>query len=334
MKKAPSTALRLLTIGLIFCLVILIGLNWQSIFVNLQQKYFALTNHDTRQLQSRIQVVEIDSQVLKVKKTYKVYIPSAYEQAENKQFPVLYLLHGYPGTLDDWLINANLQHQLDELILDHKIEPLLVVMPDGNGPLVPDSQYVNAPAVAQPMADYVLEVVGDVDAHFRTLARREFRAVGGVSSGGYASVNLLFHYPETFSYAVSISGYFLNREWIARSLFKNHPDELHDNNPLEKVATIDLPKPSFIYLEFGAHDYAPFIDDNKKLAEKLTSRDIDFELHTNEGSHGWGSWKNTFSPPFEQLGEYWRVQSSLLLKPSSSPSPRSSFVPFQRKIRK
>ncbi len=69
----------------------------------------------------------------------KIYLPPHYSAEKQIRYPVLYLLHGYPGTDRDWLMNTNLQKRLDQKIMAKAIPPLIVVFPDMNGPLIRDS---------------------------------------------------------------------------------------------------------------------------------------------------------------------------------------------------
>ena len=66
---------------------------------------------------SVIETVNFTSQALNgQQRELKIYLPSAYNPKGHYRYPVLYLLHGYPGADTDWLINANLQPVLDRMI--------------------------------------------------------------------------------------------------------------------------------------------------------------------------------------------------------------------------
>jgi enterochelin esterase-like enzyme len=58
-----------------------------------------------------------------------IYTPPGF--SEEKKYPVLYLLHGIGGDEKEWLINGQPQVILDNLYAEQKIEPMIVVMPNG-----------------------------------------------------------------------------------------------------------------------------------------------------------------------------------------------------------
>ena len=50
-----------------------------------------------------------------------------------RSFPVLYLIHGSPGTSVDWLRGGYVDRTMDELLRRGAIDPFIVVLPDVNG---------------------------------------------------------------------------------------------------------------------------------------------------------------------------------------------------------
>jgi enterochelin esterase-like enzyme len=335
-KSVNKSRFKKLFLPLIIFILFIVGVflffNWQNVWVVTQQQYFLLVNRDKKVGNSSIEIKFFDSKsLLGIKKEYKVYLPAAYKDNPDQHFPVLYLLHGYPGTPDDWLINANIQHQLDSLFEQENATPFIVVFPDGNGPIIQDSQYVNATAVKQDMESYLLEVVTQIDQNYRTKPQREYRAIGGVSSGGYAGVNVGLHQNQIFSYFLSISGYFMNREYIIKKLFRGNTGEEHKNNPLEYVNTVTVIDPTYVSLEVGSKDYSIFLKDNQAFDQKLTEQQIPHLLHYYEGSHGWSYWKNNMTTPLQNLESFWQTQiDKEELAHPPSPSPRS-FFPFRQR---
>ena len=58
-----------------------------------------------------------------------IYTPPGY--SKDKKYPVLYLLHGIGGDEKEWLNGGQPQVILDNLYAVNKIEPMIVVMPNG-----------------------------------------------------------------------------------------------------------------------------------------------------------------------------------------------------------
>ena len=81
-------------------------------------------------LAGRVEVFEYDSTVTGVKRKAVVYLPPNY--SSDKKYPVLYLLHGIGGNEQrEWTRNGAV-NVMDNLIADKKIEPMIVVFPNGN----------------------------------------------------------------------------------------------------------------------------------------------------------------------------------------------------------
>ncbi len=142
---------------------------------------------------------------------YLVYLPPGYGDRANagRRYPVLYLLHGAPGQPSDWTNGLHIQLLADELIARGRLRPLIMVMPEGNGGVWHDSQYVNRFDGTFNAATYIArDLVRVVDARYRTIALRKGRAIAGISEGGYGAMNLALTQRATFGTAISVSGYF------------------------------------------------------------------------------------------------------------------------------
>src|SRR5919202_1539503 len=61
---------------------------------------------------------------------YRVYLPPDYQRAQQKRYPVLYMLHGAGGNYTEWT-DSYLPERADELIRVGEIQPLIIVMPEG-----------------------------------------------------------------------------------------------------------------------------------------------------------------------------------------------------------
>ncbi len=68
------------------------------------------------------------------KKPFLVYLPPSYTtpQGQTKRYPVLYLLHGSPGSDKDWFSGGKADQSADTLITLGKIPELIMILPDGN----------------------------------------------------------------------------------------------------------------------------------------------------------------------------------------------------------
>ena len=73
-----------------------------------------------------------DSPALGMKRRMSIYTPPGYETSGDRRYPVLYLLHGMGGDEEAWLTQGRAAQILDNLIAEGAVEPMIVVMPNGN----------------------------------------------------------------------------------------------------------------------------------------------------------------------------------------------------------
>jgi enterochelin esterase-like enzyme len=126
-----------------------------------------------------------------------IYLPPGYYNTD-RRYPVLYLLGGFAGDYREWATYGACRI-LDVMIRGGVVQPMILVTPEGD-----TSWWFNHAPVdgsdGKRYGDYVWqEVVGFVDANYRTLARRESRAIGGLSAGGQSALMLALTQPQVFS---------------------------------------------------------------------------------------------------------------------------------------
>jgi predicted alpha/beta superfamily hydrolase len=138
-----------------------------------------------------------------------VYTPPGYDPQGSRVFPTLYVLHGYTGDATA-LIGArpwerNVIQWIDGLIHEHRMPAAMLVIVDGFTRLG-GSQYVDSIHNGKYATYTVRDVVGHVDASYRTIAREGGRAVLGKSSGGFGAMHLVMEHPGVFAAFASHSG--------------------------------------------------------------------------------------------------------------------------------
>jgi putative tributyrin esterase len=162
------------------------------------------------------------SNALGVQKHALVYVPPSYSRETTRRYPVVYYLHGLSGSEADWMAKGNINVVADSLFNAGTPE-MIVVMPDGDDGwyttwirqlafrTCADTLHNEAPdrfCVGHERYDEYIahDVVRFIDSHYRTLASREHRGVGGLSMGGYGAVTLALHFSDIFAAAASHSG--------------------------------------------------------------------------------------------------------------------------------
>ena len=133
-----------------------------------------------------------------------VYTPPQYEK-NKKKYPVLYLQHGWGENEYAWHVQGHANLIMDNLIADGKIEPFIVVMTYGmtNGVRIGGLGGFNYNDFQTVLCD---ELIPYVDSHFRTVAKKDGRAMAGLSMGGMETHSITLARPEVFSYYGLLSG--------------------------------------------------------------------------------------------------------------------------------
>jgi enterochelin esterase-like enzyme len=121
-----------------------------------------------------------------------VYLPPGY--ADDRKYPVLYLLHGIGGDETEWIRFATPDALFDNLIADKKAVPMIVVIPNGRA-LADDRATGNnfAPERAEGFArferDLLEHLIPAIERKYAVLTDREHRALAGLSMGGGQTLN-------------------------------------------------------------------------------------------------------------------------------------------------
>jgi enterochelin esterase-like enzyme len=130
--------------------------------------------------------------------SYLVYLPPDYETARERRYPVIYVLHGAGGSPRS---GTGFVSRLDAAIRAGKAPPAIAVLANAGHPWC---FYCDSLDGRMPVESLLIrDLIPHVDATYRTLAKREHRAIEGMSMGGYGAAHLGLKYPELFG-AVSV----------------------------------------------------------------------------------------------------------------------------------
>lgn len=138
-----------------------------------------------------------------------VYLPPNYDEISKKQkLPVLYLLHGGGDNDASWTTAGRANLILDNLYAEGKIKPMIVVMPAGHTHI--QGFFMGAGDQQDPFCrDLVQSIIPFVEKTYPVSAKREHRAIAGLSMGGIQTINTALWHPEMFGYVFPMStGYF------------------------------------------------------------------------------------------------------------------------------
>src|SRR5690606_27642748 len=139
-----------------------------------------------------IDTISYRSETVGTERKALVYLPPGFSKKE--KYPVLYLLHGIGGDEKEWLNGGHPEVILDNLYADGKLEPMIVVMP--NGRAMKDDRAggnIMEPDKVQAFATFEQDLLNDlipfIEKKYPVLNDREHRAIAGLSMGGGQSLN-------------------------------------------------------------------------------------------------------------------------------------------------
>jgi len=227
----------------------------------------------------------------RAQETY-IYLPSGYAQHPDRRYPVLYLLHGFPGRPLAFLQTVQMGIVDDVLTTRQRAQPLILVMPFGSTGTFDDQEWVNGIRPDNGWATFVSrDLVRYIDARYRTIASARGRAVGGLSEGGFGAINIAVHHPGEFSMVESWSGY--ERPDKLRSIFGPKLQLLSANDPrlVVRSAAPDLRKTgTYFWFYSGSTDH--FRAQNAAFARELSALHVPHKYRLVYGGHNWAIWRN------------------------------------------
>lgn len=131
--------------------------------------------------------------------SFHIYLPASYESNPDKQYPVVYFLHGFGDSTSRLM--ASMKPSLEKAFAAGENEFILAAISGKNG--AGGSFYVNSP-IGGDWEDFIVqEVVDYMDSNYRTLADSASRSITGYSMGGYGAINIGLKHPDVFSSIVA-----------------------------------------------------------------------------------------------------------------------------------
>jgi enterochelin esterase-like enzyme len=213
-----------------------------------------------------------------------VYVPPGYDQARNRRYPVLYLLHGFANDHHSWHRYGRANDILDNLLAQKKIEPFLVVMPLGYGGASVNGDGTGVPQAGDVRGDVSLyerdlleDVIPLIERTFRTIPDRKHRAIVGFSMGGGQAGRIGLRHLETFSQVGLMSAGMAGGP-------DTEPIATLAANATKANKSIDL-----LWIACGREDAA--LKGAKTLHQTLEQAGIRHTFLETEGAHHWRVWR-------------------------------------------
>lgn len=224
-----------------------------------------------------IDTIAYDSKTVGAKRKALIYTPPAY--SKDKKYPVLYLLHGIGGDEKEWLNGGQPQVILDNLYAENKIEPMIVVMPNGRAMKddratgnIFDKDKVEAFATFE--KDLLNDLIPYIEKKYPVIKDPEHRAIAGLSMGGGQSLNFGLGNLNKFAWVGGFS-----------SAPNTKPPQQLLPNPEEAKLKLKL-----LWISCGDRDN--LITFSNRTHEYMKQNNVNHIYFIEPGYHDFKVWKN------------------------------------------
>ena len=243
--------------------------------------------------------LSLPSKILKGDRKYAVYLPPDYETSQ-RNYPVLYLLHGGGDDQTGWVQFGEVQNITDKAIADGVATPMIIVMPDAN---TGQRGYFNDLKNEWRYEDFFFdEFMPFVEKTYRIKKEKKFRAVAGLSMGGGGSFMYALHHPELFSSACPLSASTgpvtleATKAWLEERKQTGTEEQIqayykkYTALPLIDAVAEDQKKAVRWYIDCGDDD---FLFEGNSLAHiAMRKKGIPHEFRIRDGGHTWTYWRS------------------------------------------
>ena len=149
------------------------------------------------------------SETCGLERGYSILLPADYNS--DKQYPVLYLLHGIFG--DEYSFSQDGNNKIKEIVgnmaADGYIEETIIVCPNMYASSDPDQKPAFDTESCLPYDNFINDLVNDlmphIESEYSVLTGRENTYLAGFSMGGRETIYITLQRPELFGYVCAIS---------------------------------------------------------------------------------------------------------------------------------
>ncbi|BBA96095.1 putative esterase [Actinacidiphila reveromycinica] len=204
-----------------------------------------------------------------------VYTPAGYDPKRKTPYPVLVLTHGGGGNEMDWSTQGRMQQIVDNLTRTGKMQPTVIVMPDGGG-------LTSGASFTSEVADQILPYV-EKNYHVGTSAND--RSFAGLSAYGTQANNFLFTDTSEFGYYGVWSPAAGAPGVVGNGSGNPVLDADYTNPALKQVLGI--------HLGIGAEDLGGNLPALTAVTERvgMLNAGVPFTFYTTGGGHTWDFWR-------------------------------------------
>ena len=173
-----------------------------------------------------------ESKTCNMERGYSILLPADY--SEDKEYPVLYLLHGIFG--NEYSFSSDSENKIKEIVgnmaADGIIEETIVVCPNMFAATDPSAQPGFSAEACLPYDNFINDLVNDlmpyIESEYSVKTGRENTYLAGFSMGGRETIFITLQKPELFGYVCAISAAPGIVE--TKDKFMSHPGQLAESD--------------------------------------------------------------------------------------------------------
>ena len=205
-------------------------------------------------------------------------------------------MHGSGGEEESGITLGQVAHIMDNLIAEGKAQPMIIVMPNGNGtyPAAPGETIENLnyrPMTMENMPNTkdskyeqsFPELISFVDNHYRTIGNKEGRALAGLSMGGFHTFWISANNPDTFNYIGLFSA--------TITTGKNENNIPYYQNIDNKLKVLSCTDYQLYDVYIGKSDFL-YQHNLKDIRNRLDEAGIKYNFIESERGHIWINWRS------------------------------------------
>lgn len=196
-----------------------------------------------------------------------VYTPPGFDNSGNARYPVVYLIHGYPGDAASWFTLGRADLVVDAMIASGAMPPTIVVSPDVNGGGIRDSECLDARNGPKVETWLYTTLIPHIDATLPTKKDRGHRILGGFSMGGYCAIDQGLRHQDVWGAMFGVDPY--GDPGDAGPSLLGDQQAVSDHSPSQYLSTMTFTHPMPTYLVEGGPDDG---SDGTELADLLRLR--------------------------------------------------------------
>lgn len=225
------------------------------------------------------------SKTLNTLRRLHVWTPAGYEKGVEK-LPVLYLIHGGGDNDASWPGVGCAGTILDNLMAEGKMQPMIVVMP--NGSIDTQNLMDEVPLFEQ---DLMTSIIPFVEANYRVYTDKGHRAMAGLSMGGMETMETLLNDYDKFDYFWVLSaGWFPAQQ----EQFEGYRQRLNKATKGIKENVRQL-----VFTQGGPEDIA--YQNGLATLKLFDAEGIKYEFYDAPGGHTWYTWRNNLHQLAQRL---------------------------------